>query len=398
MAFSNTFKSAFHPTSYPLLLIRAHLARNLNICPPAPWMLRLRSHEKNYSGISSLSQPVNGFTGAIGNTPLIRLKSLSEESGCEILGKSEFQNPGGSVKDRAALWIIQDAEEKGLLKPGGTVVEGTAGNTGIGLAHICRSRGYRCVIFMPNSQSIDKVHLLRMLGAEVFSVPVVPYDDPQNYNHQAARYAESRDNAVWTNQFDNTANREAHLKTTAPEIWSQTQSIGGIDAFVCATGTGGTLAGVSRYLKSVSDGQVKCFLADPPGSVLYDYVRSKGVTMNRLGSTSITEGIGQGRLTANLRSEIHLIDDAVHISDQETIAMVYRLLDQEGIYLGASSSLNVAAALQVAKRLGPSKTIVTILCDSAHKYQNRLFSRSWLESKGLFDSLPVELKRYVSLD
>ncbi|KAL8865658.1 MAG: hypothetical protein Q9198_009219, partial [Flavoplaca austrocitrina] len=269
---------------------------------------------------------VNGFVGAIGNTPMIRMKRLSDETGCEVLGKAEFQNPGGSVKDRAALYVVKDAEEKGQLRPGGTVVEGTAGNTGIGLAHVCRSKGYRLVIYMPNTQSQGKVDLLRLLGAEVFPVPAVAFENPENYNHQAKRHADRLDNAVWTNQFDNIANRRAHLETTGPEIWHQTQ--GKLDAFTCATGTGGTLAGVTRYLKDVSSARVKTYLADPPGSVLHSYVTSGGKLKERQGS-SITEGIGQGRVTDNLKPDIDLVDGALHIADEKSINMVYRCLDEE---------------------------------------------------------------------
>ena len=331
---------------------------------------------------------------AIGNTPLIRLKRLSEETGCEILGKSEFQNPGGSVKDRAALYVIKDAEEKGQLRPGGTVVEGTAGNTGIGLAHVCRSKGYQLVIYMPNTQSQGKVDLLRLLGAEVYPVPAVAYENPDNYNHQAKRHAERLDNSVWTNQFDNIANRRAHIETTGPEIWHQTD--GKIDAFTCSTGTGGTLAGVTRYLKDASDGRVKTFLADPPGSVLHSYITSGGVLNERTGS-SITEGIGQGRVTDNLKQDIDLVDGALHISDEKTIEMVYRCLDEEGLYLGASSCLNVVAAKEVAEKLGPGKTVVTILCDGAYRYADRLFSRKWLSEKNLLRAIPPHLERYTVL-
>lgn len=368
--------------------------------------LRLRRDTRSfttYGGVLNsdvtrhFSKPVDGFTGAIGNTPLIRLKTLSSQTGCDIFGKAEFMNPGGSVKDRAALWVVKDAEEKGALKPVGTVVEGTAGNTGIGLAHVCRSRGYRCVIYMPNTQSQEKIDLLRMLGAEVHPVPAVAFDNPANYNHQAARHAERLQNAVWTNQFDNIANRDAHIKTTGPEIWQQTE--GKLDGFICSTGTGGTLAGVTRYLKDVSGGQVKCFLADPPGSVLYSYIKSGGKLMDRQGG-SITEGIGQGRVTENLKPEIEggLIDDSVFVTDEESILMVYRMLDEEGIYLGASSALNVAAAVKMAEQLGKGHRIVTIMCDSAAKYQTRLFSKSWLESKGLYDFIPSHLQKYASLN
>lgn len=319
---------------------------------------------------------------------------MSDETGCEILGKAEFQNPGGSVKDRAALYVVEDAEEKGQLRPGGTVVEGTAGNTGIGLAHVCRSKGYQLVIYMPNTQSQGKVDLLRLLGAEVYPVPAVAFENPENYNHQAKRHAERLDNAVWTDQFDNTANRRAHIETTGPEIWNQTD--GKIDAFTCATGTGGTLAGVTRYLKDVSDGSVKTFLADPPGSVLHSYITSGGQLKERTGS-SITEGIGQGRVTDNLKPDIDLLDGAVHISDERSIEMVYRCLDEEGLYLGASSCLNVAAAKEVAEKLGQGNTVVTILCDGAYRYADRLFSRMWLSDKNLLRAIPPHLQKYAVL-
>ena len=331
---------------------------------------------------------------AIGNTPLVRLSRLSQETGCEILGKAEFQNPGGSVKDRAALYVVQDAEERDLLRPGGTVIEGTAGNTGIGLAHVCRSKGYNLVIYMPNTQSQAKVDLLRLLGATVYPVPAVPFEDPQNYNHQAKRHADRLENAVWTNQFDNVANRRAHIETTGPEIWYQTK--GKLDAFTCATGTGGTLAGVTRYLKTVSDGRVKTYLADPPGSVLHSYIISGGQLKERTGS-SITEGIGQGRVTDNLKPDIDLVDGALHISDEKTIEMVYRCLDEEGLYLGASSCLNVVAAKEVAEKLGKGHTVVTILCDGAYRYADRLFSRRWLEEKKLVGAIPPHLEKYIVL-
>ena len=331
---------------------------------------------------------------AIGNTPLIRLNHLSDETGCEVLGKAEFMNPGGSVKDRAALYVVQDAEQRGLLKPGGTVVEGTAGNTGIGLAHVCRSKGYQLVIYMPDTQSQGKIDLLRLLGAEVHPVPAVAFDNPQNYNHQAKRHAEGLDNAVWTNQFDNTANRQAHIETTGPEIWAQTG--GAVDAFTCATGTGGTLAGVSRYLKAVSGGRVKTYLADPPGSVLHSYVTSGGKLAERTGG-SITEGIGQGRITDNLKDDVAQLDGALHISDEKSLEMIYRCLDEEGIYLGASSSLNVVAAKEVAEKLGKGHTVVTILCDGAYRYADRLFSRRWLGEKKLLGAVPKHLEKYIVL-
>ncbi|KAL9111640.1 MAG: hypothetical protein Q9227_003913 [Pyrenula ochraceoflavens] len=351
-------------------------------------------------GVSRAQGFVDGLSGAIGNTPLIKLHKLSRETNCTVLGKAEFQNPGGSVKDRAALYLVRDAEEREILRPGGTVVEGTAGNTGIGLAHVCRSRGYKLVIYMPNTQSQGKIDLLRLLGAEVFPVPAVPIDNPDNYNWQAKRHAERlleedpQHGACWTNQFDNVANRRAHIETTGPEIWTQTD--GKMDAFVAATGTGGTLAGVTRYLKDVSDARVKCYLADPPGSVLHSYVTSGGQLKERTGS-SITEGIGQGRVTDNLAGEVGILDGALHISDEKSIEMVYRCLDEEGLYLGASSALNVVAAKEVAERLGDGTTVVTVLCDGAYRYADRLFSAKWLKEKGLFSSIPEHLRKYIVL-
>ncbi|KAF2096199.1 PALP-domain-containing protein [Rhizodiscina lignyota] len=334
-----------------------------------------------------------GFIDAIGKTPLIRLKKLSEETGCEILGKAEFQNPGGSVKDRAALYVVEAAEKAGKLHPGGTVVEGTAGNTGIGLAHVCRSKGYKLVIYMPNTQSQGKIDLLRLLGAEVYPVPAVAYDNPENYNHQAKRHAEKTENAVWTDQFDNTANRQAHIETTGPEIWAQTG--GKLDAFVAGTGTGGTLAGVTQYLKDKSP-NIKCFLADPPGSVLHSYIQSGGTLTERTGS-SITEGIGQGRVTNNLKPNIKQLDGSFNIPDEESVEYVYRCLDEEGLYLGASSSLNVVAAKKVAEKLGKGHTVVTVLCDGAYRYADRLFSRKWLEEKKLLGAVPKHLEKYIVL-
>ncbi|KAF9363610.1 hypothetical protein BGX34_003730 [Mortierella sp. NVP85] len=348
-----------------------------------------------FKPVISAAKPVDGFVGALGNTPLIRLNKVSEETGSNIYAKAEFMNPGGSVKDRAALYVVKDAEEKGLIKPGGTVVEGTAGNTGIGLAHVCRAKGYKCVIYMPNTQSQEKIDLLRMLGAEVYPVPAVAFDNPENYNHQAARHAQSIENAVWTNQFDNTANRQAHIETTGPEIWKQLD--GQVDGFTCSTGTGGTLAGIARFLKEKSQGKTQIYLADPPGSVLYSYITSGGKLTERSGS-SITEGIGQGRVTDNLKPDIELMDGALHIPDEDSIRMIYRLLDEEGIYVGASSALNVVAAVELAKKLGPGKNIVTILCDGAYRYQSRLFSKKWIESKGLTNAIPEHLKKYATLD
>jgi cysteine synthase A len=319
------------------------------------------------------------FLEAVGNTPLIRLRGPSEETGCEILGKAEFMNPGGSVKDRAARGIVTDAEARGLLRPGGTVVEGTAGNTGIGLAHVCRARGYRCVIVMPDNQSPEKYALIEALGAEVHRVKAVPYSDPNHYQKVAGRMAATLPGAYWTNQFDNTANRRAHFDTTGPEIWEQTA--GRVDAFVAASGTGGTLGGVSEYLKSRS-ARVRTVLADPPGSALYEYIRNGA--LKATGSGSITEGIGIGRVTANMQDAP--VDDAVHVPDAETVACVYRLLRQEGLFLGSTSGVNVAAAIRVARELGPGRVVVTVLCDSGSKYLSRLYNREWLAQKGLQDA------------
>lgn len=317
----------------------------------------------------------DGFVGSVGNTPLIRLNSFSEETGCEILGKAEFLNPGGSVKDRAALYIIKDAEEKGLLKPGGTVVEGTAGNTGIGLAHICNAKGYKCLIVIPDTQSQEKIDALRTLGAEVRPVPAVPYKDPNNYVKLSGRLAAEMENAIWANQFDNLANRHAHYETTGAEIWAQTE--GKIDAFVTATGTGGTLAGVALYLKEKNPA-IKTVLADPMGSGLYSYIKTGEI---KLEGNSITEGIGNSRVTANMEGVP--IDDAIQIDDKEAVRVIYQLLRKDGLFMGGSVGINVAAAVQLAKQMGPGHTIVTILCDGGSRYQSRLYNREWLASKGL---------------
>lgn len=317
----------------------------------------------------------NGFVGTIGNTPLIRLNSFSDDTGCEILGKAEFLNPGGSVKDRAALYIIKDAEEKGLLKPGGTVVEGTAGNTGIGLAHICNARGYKCLIVIPDTQSQEKIDALRTLGAEVRTVPAVPYSDPNNYVKLSGRLAAEMENAVWANQFDNLANRHAHYETTGPEIWEQTE--GKIDAWVAATGTGGTFAGVSMFLKSKNPA-IKTVLADPLGSGLYSYFKTGEIKTE---GSSITEGIGTSRVTANM--EDVPVDDALQIDDAEAVRVVYQLLRKDGLFMGGSVGINVGAAVALAKQIGPGHTIVTVLCDGGARYQSRLFDRAWLAGKGL---------------
>jgi cysteine synthase A len=316
-----------------------------------------------------------GFAGAVGNTPLIRLDKLSAETGCEILGKAEFLNPGGSVKDRAALSIIRDAEARGALRAGGTVVEGTAGNTGIGLAHLCAARGYHCVIVIPDTQSPEKMELLRTLGAEVRPVPAAPYRDPNNYQKIAGRLATELPNAIWANQFDNLANRRAHYETTGPEIWRD--SAGRMDAFVCATGTGGTLAGVARYLKERKP-TVRVVLADPHGSGLYNFVKRGEIASE---GNSITEGIGNSRITANLEGTP--IDDALRIDDQTCVTMVYRLLREEGLYVGGSTGINVAAAVELARQMGPGHTIVTLLCDRGGLYATRLFNAQWLREKGL---------------
>ena len=317
----------------------------------------------------------DGFVGTIGNTPLIRLNSFSEETGCEILGKAEFLNPGGSVKDRAALYIIKKAEEEGLLKPGGTVVEGTAGNTGIGLAHICNAKGYKCVIIIPETQSQEKMDTLRMLGAEVRPVPAVPYRDQNNYVKLSGRIAEEMDNAIWANQFDNLANRQAHYETTGKEIWQQTDHK--IDAWVSATGTGGTFAGVSLYLKEQNP-QIKCILADPMGSGLYSYVKTGEI---KIEGSSITEGIGNSRITANMENVP--IDDAIQVDDNEALRVLYQLLNKDGFFMGGSVGINVGAALTLAKKMGPGHTIVTVLCDSGSRYQSRLYNPEWLKSKNL---------------
>ena len=317
-----------------------------------------------------------GVAGAVGRTPLIRLPRLSAEVGAEILGKAEFLNPSGSVKDRAALGILEEAESSGALGPGGTVVEGTAGNTGIGLAHLCNARGYRCVIYIPDTQSREKMDQLATLGAEVHAVKAVPYSDPDNYQKLAGRHARSLDNAIWANQFDNTANRRYHAATTGPEIWEQCG--GRLDAFVAATGTGGTLAGVAASLKE-RDPAIRIVLADPQGSALYRYVTDGALRAE--GPSSITEGIGTSRVTANLEGAP--IDDALMVEDSETVAFVYRLLREEGLFLGSSSGLNVAAAVRVARDLGPGARVATILCDSGDRYRSRLFDPQWLAQKGL---------------
>jgi len=317
---------------------------------------------------------------SIGNTPLIRLWRASEETGCTILGKAEFMNPGGSVKDRAAKAIVLDAEKQGVLKPGGLIVEGTAGNTGIGLALVGNSRGYRTLIVIPETQSQEKKDMLRLSGAELKEVPAVPYRDPQNYIKISGRLAEELNQndpkgAIWANQFDNVANRQAHYETTGPEIWEQTE--GKVDAFICAVGTGGTLAGTGAFLKEKNP-KIQIGLADPMGAALYSYY-----TEGELSSwgDSITEGIGQGRITANLEDAV--VDHPFQIPDDEALPVCFQLLQEEGLCLGSSSGINVAGAIRLAKELGPGKTIVTILCDSGTRYQSKLFNPQFLNKKGL---------------
>lgn len=318
----------------------------------------------------------SGFAQAVGKTPLIRLNRLSDETGCEILGKAEFLNPGGSVKDRAALWMIRRAENEGRLTSGGVVVEGSAGNTGIGLTHVCNAAGYSCLIYMPDNQSQEKIDLLRTLGAEVILVPAVPYRDENNYQRQAGRHAERLENAVWINQFDNLANAHAHYESTGPEIWEQTH--GSVDAFVSAAGTGGTIAGTSRYLKGRNpDTQV--LLADCMGSALFAWILTGTPEMSR--GPSITEGIGNSRVTDNLAAA--QIDHAFQVQDRDMIRMVRRMLFEEGWFFGSSTGVNLCAAVETAKLLGRGHTIVTVLCDSGSRYQSSLWNRDWLAEKGL---------------
>lgn len=316
----------------------------------------------------------NDLCAAIGKTPLIRLKRASEETGCTILGKAEFMNPGGSVKDRAGLYIIRDAEARGVLKPGGTIVEGTAGNTGIGLTLVGNALGYRCIIVMPETQSQEKIDFLRMIGADLRLVPAKPFRDPGNYVHVSRRLAEET-GAVWANQFDNLANREGHRVSTGPEIWAQTG--GRIDAFTCACGTGGTLAGTAMALKEKNP-KVRIVLADPEGSSLYGWVQNGDMTVT---GSSITEGIGQSRVPANLEGAP--IDDSVRIPDAEALGYIYDALIHEGLSVGTSSGINIAAAVRVAKTMGPGHTVATILCDGGSRYQSKLFNPAFLREKGL---------------
>lgn len=317
---------------------------------------------------------------AVGRTPLIKLVRASEETGCTILGKAEFMNPGQSVKDRAALSIIRDAEKAGRLRPGGTIVEGTAGNTGIGLTVIGAALGYKTVIVIPATQAQEKKDALRLLGARLVEVPAAPYRNPNNYVKYSARLAEALNasepnGAIWANQFDNTANRLAHVEMTAPEIWEQTD--GKVDGFACAVGSGGTLAGVSMGLKS-KNAEIKIGLADPPGAALYSYYTSGALKAE---GSSITEGIGQGRITANLEDAV--IDHAFQVPDAEAVSLVFQLMEEEGLCLGASSGVNIAGAKSLAQEMGPGHTIVTILCDYGSRYQSKLFNPEFLRSKDL---------------
>lgn len=322
----------------------------------------------------------DGFIGTIGNTPLIRLEGPSKATGCEILGKAEFLNPGGSVKDRAAIAIVRDAEKRGLLRPGGTIVEGTAGNTGIGLALVGNALGYRTVIVMPETQSQEKKDMLRLCGADLRLVPAVPYKDPNNYVRYSGRLAEELaetepNGAIWANQFDNTANRDGHYLTTGPEIWDQTG--GRVDAFTCAVGSGGTLAGVGMALKE-RDPNVRIVLADPMGAALFNHYKHGELKAE---GTSITEGIGQGRITANLEGAP--VDDALQITDEEALPVLFDLIKTQGLVLGGSSGINVAAAIRIARELGPGHTIVTVLCDGGQRYQSKLFNPDFLREKNL---------------
>ena len=311
----------------------------------------------------------------IGNTPLVRLKGPSEATGCEIFGKCEFANPGASVKDRAALYIVNDAEERGLIQPGGTIVEGTAGNTGIGLALVANAKGYRTIIVMPETQSREKMDTLRALGAELVLVPAAPYSNPAHFVHTSRRIAEETPNAIWANQFDNTANRKAHILGTAEEIWAQMD--GRVDGFTCAAGTGGTIAGVGMGLKA-KDESVCIALSDPHGAALYSYYECGELKAE---GSSVAEGIGQGRITGNLEGAP--IDTQFRISDAEGLEWVERLLREEGLCLGLSSGINVAGAVRLARALGPGKRIATILCDTGFRYLSTLYNRDWLAARQL---------------
>lgn len=329
---------------------------------------------------------------AIGNTPLIKLRKASELTGCTILGKAEFMNPGQSVKDRAALYIIKDAIANGTLKPGGTIVEGTAGNTGIGLAVVANAMGFKTVIVIPVTQSQEKKDALRLLGAELVEVPAVPYRNPNNYVKYSGRLAEALagsnpNGAIWANQFDNVANRRAHVETTSQEIWRQTD--GKVDGFVSAVGSGGTLGGVSDGLKAKNK-NIRIALADPMGAALYSYFKTGELKSE---GSSITEGIGQGRITKNIEGAV--VDDAFQITDAEALPIVFDLLEHEGLCMGGSSGINIAGAIRLAKQMGPGHTIVTILCDYGTRYQSKMFNPAFLHEKGL--PVPQWLERKASV-
>lgn len=322
----------------------------------------------------------NNFVEAIGNTPLIRLNGPSKETGCNILGKAEFLNPGGSVKDRAALAIIKEAEENNIIKKGGTIVEGTAGNTGIGLTLIANSKGYKSIIVMPETQTKEKIDTLRSIGADLRLVPAKPYKDPDNYikfSEKLAKeiYKKNNGNTIWANQFDNTANLNGHYNNTGKEIWNQTK--GKIDGFICSSGTGGTIAGVGKALKEKNN-KVKIYLSDPKGSALYNFIKFNEL---KIEGNSITEGIGNSRITANFKEAP--IDGAYSINDHEALTEIYKLIENEGLCLGTSSGINIVGAIKLAKELGPGKTIVTILCDKSDRYHSKLFNKEFLIKNNL---------------
>lgn len=324
----------------------------------------------------------NNFVEAIGNTPLIRLNGPSKETGCNILGKAEFLNPGGSVKDRAALAIIKEAEENNIIKKGGTIVEGTAGNTGIGLTLIANSKGYKSIIVMPETQTKEKIDTLRSIGADLRLVPAKPYKDPDNYikfSEKLAKeiYKKNNGNTIWANQFDNTANLNGHYNNTGKEIWNQTK--GKIDGFICSSGTGGTIAGVGKALKEKNN-KVKIYLSDPKGSALYNFIKFNEL---KIEGNSITEGIGNSRITANFKEAP--IDDAYSINDHEALTEIYKLIENEGLCLGTSSGINIVGAIKLAKELGPGKTIVTVLCDKSDRYHSKLFNKEFL----IINNLPI---------
>jgi len=327
-----------------------------------------------------MTKTANSVIDLIGDTPLIRLAAASEATGCDIYGKAEFLNPGQSIKDRAALWIIRAHEKSGALKPGGTIVEGTAGNTGIGLAMVANALGYKCVIVIPRTQSQEKKDAIRAYGAELIEVDAAPYANPNNYVRYSGKLAEelgaaNSSSVVWANQFDNVANRQAHIDATGPEIWNQTG--GKIDAFICAVGSGGTLGGISLYMKSQNP-DVQIGLADPYGAALYSYYTTGELKSE---GTSISEGIGQGRITANLEGVV--VDRSYRVADEEWLPVLYDMIKTEGLCLGTSSALNVVGAMKMAKDLGPGKTIVTVLCDYGNRYASKIFNPAFLAEKGL---------------